>query len=80
MKHFVEFDTYLKAVFSFPTFIEAIDFINQVADCAEQANHHPDIYLHDYNQVTVILTTHDQNDQITDKDTQLAKQIEALKP
>lgn len=47
----------------FKTFIlkdfkTAIFFINQIVTIAETENHHPDISLHDYKQVTVTLSTH----------------------
>lgn len=79
MKLFVEMDDHLKAVFTFANFIEAVDFVNQVADLAEQAGHHPDICLHDYKKVTITLATHEQGNQVTQKDWDLANQIEALK-
>jgi 4a-hydroxytetrahydrobiopterin dehydratase len=40
----------------FPTFPEAIAFVNKVADIAEQMNHHPMIGI-DYRRVTLRLTT-----------------------
>lgn len=78
MKHFVEFDQEIKALFSFGSFVEAIDFVNQVADLAEQANHHPDIHLHDYNKVTITLSTHEPEKHLSDKDKEMAKQIEDI--
>jgi 4a-hydroxytetrahydrobiopterin dehydratase len=78
MKHFIEMNDHLKAIFTFGSFIEAIDFVNQVADLAEQAGHHPDILIHDYKKVTLTLTTHDQGSKITKKDWDLANQIEQL--
>lgn len=44
-------------MFSFKSFKEAIDFVNQVAGIAEEEQHHPDIYIH-YKKVTLELTTH----------------------
>jgi 4a-hydroxytetrahydrobiopterin dehydratase len=40
----------------FPSFLEAIAFVNVVADIAEQMNHHPFIGI-DYRRVTLRLTT-----------------------
>lgn len=40
----------------FPTFVEAIAFVNGVAGIAEQMNHHPFIGI-DYRRVTLRLTT-----------------------
>ncbi|QMV42312.1 4a-hydroxytetrahydrobiopterin dehydratase [Cohnella cholangitidis] len=40
----------------FPSFMEAISFVNQIAAIAEERNHHPFIGI-DYRRVTVRLTT-----------------------
>jgi 4a-hydroxytetrahydrobiopterin dehydratase len=57
-------------------FVEAMAFVNQVAEKAEQAGHHPDIAI-SWNEVTLRLTTHDAGG-ITDADLQLARQLEEL--
>lgn len=44
--------------FTFANFVEAVDFINKVKDIAEGENHHPDLHLHSYKNVTVDLSTH----------------------
>ncbi len=43
--------------FKFSDFIGAINFVNLVADIAEQEGHHPDIQIH-YNKVELVLSTH----------------------
>lgn len=43
--------------FKFSDFIGAINFVNLVADIAEQEGHHPDIHIH-YNKVELVLSTH----------------------
>jgi 4a-hydroxytetrahydrobiopterin dehydratase len=55
--------------------MQAIDFINRVAEEAEAANHHPDLVNH-YNRVRVALHTWSEN-AVTAKDVALARQIEA---
>lgn len=42
----------------FKDFKQALGFINRVGDIAESEGHHPDIYLHNWNQVKLILSTH----------------------
>jgi 4a-hydroxytetrahydrobiopterin dehydratase len=42
----------------FKNFKEAISFINKVGKIAEHEGHHPDIFLHDWNQVKLTLSTH----------------------
>lgn len=63
--------------FGFTDFNEALDFVNKVGVIAENMQHHPDIYLHSYNQVQISLTTHDQG-KITDKDYKVAEMIDKL--
>lgn len=43
--------------FKFKDFIEAIDFVNRVADVAEEEGHHPDIHIY-YNKIVLELWTH----------------------
>ena len=43
--------------YKFRDFVEAIDFVNRVADIAEMEGHHPDIFVH-YNKVRLDLFTH----------------------
>src|SRR3989344_4141681 len=44
--------------FKFKDFAQALNFINKVGAIAEQEGHHPDIYLHNWNKVTITLWTH----------------------
>ena len=62
--------------YKFPSFMEAIAFINRIAERAEAANHHPDLENH-YNRVRVALHTWSENG-ITQKDIALAREIEAV--
>ncbi len=61
--------------YKFPTFLDAIAFINRIAERAEAANHHPDLENH-YNRVRVALHTWTENG-VTEKDVGLAREIEA---
>ncbi len=63
--------------FEFENFVEAVTFINKIMPLAEKAEHHPDIYLHSYNKVKVMLLSHDV-DKVTEKDYNLAKEIDAI--
>jgi 4a-hydroxytetrahydrobiopterin dehydratase len=62
---------------SFAEFAAAIDFVNRVAELAESANHHPDIFLHGWNKVRLTLSTHSQGG-LTEADFKLASQIDRL--
>lgn len=61
----------------FVDFKQAMSFINKVAELAESHNHHPEIW-NVYNQVKISYSTHDVGG-ITEKDFQLAAEIEKLK-
>lgn len=43
--------------FEFKNFKESMDFVNRVADIANEEDHHPDIYVF-YNKVKLTLSTH----------------------
>jgi 4a-hydroxytetrahydrobiopterin dehydratase len=67
----------LTKTFAVRSFAHGVLFIGAVAQLAEAANHHPDVSLRGYNQVTIDLITHSAND-LTDRDFDLARAIEAL--
>jgi 4a-hydroxytetrahydrobiopterin dehydratase len=69
--------TTLVASYEFDWFLEAIEFVTDLAQIAEEIGHHPDILIQ-YNMVTISTTTHDADDQITKKDTTLIERIEEL--
>jgi 4a-hydroxytetrahydrobiopterin dehydratase len=62
--------------FEFDEFMEGIDFVNGVAEIADDANHHPDIIIR-YNVVKLSLTTHDSGG-ITSRDFELAARVDTL--
>ena len=64
--------------YELPSFPTAIELVDRIAELAEAANHHPDIDIR-YRRVRVALSTHDSGG-ITQKDVDLAKQIEAAVP
>jgi 4a-hydroxytetrahydrobiopterin dehydratase len=55
-------------------FANAITFVNEVADAAEAAGHHPDIDIR-WNKVTLALSSHAEGG-LTDSDFQLAARIQ----
>lgn len=61
----------------FENFAEAIVFVNQVAEVAEDANHHPDIFLHGWNKVRLSLTNHAAGG-LTDADFAVAVRFDKL--
>jgi len=63
-------------VAEFDEFMEGIDFVDGVAEIAEEANHHPDIDIR-FATVTLRVTTHEVNG-LTDADFDLAQRIDNL--
>ena len=68
-------DKYIMRQFSFPTFMEGIQFVNQVAAIAEELDHHPDINL-SYRDLQLSVTTHYKGG-LTSRDFRLAGRIDA---
>jgi len=62
--------------FSFPDFNEALAFVNQVGDLAEEQGHHPDILL-SWGKVDVTFWTH-KIDGLTESDFIMAAKIDRL--
>jgi len=62
--------------YTFSGFPQSLMFATAVGVLAEAAQHHPDITIK-WNKVTLALTTHDVGG-LSDKDFDLAKQVDAL--
>jgi 4a-hydroxytetrahydrobiopterin dehydratase len=58
-------------------FTAAMELANRVADAANEADHHPDILIHDYKHVRLTLSTHSEGG-ITENDVALADAIDGL--
>jgi 4a-hydroxytetrahydrobiopterin dehydratase len=67
----------LKRDFVFKDFVDAFGFMARVALLAEKADHHPQ-WLNVYNRVSIVLTTHDAGNRVTDRDVALAIAINGL--
>jgi 4a-hydroxytetrahydrobiopterin dehydratase len=66
----------IQRVFRFPDFKAAMQFVNKVAEKAEQANHHPDIDIR-YNTITMALVSHDSGG-VTQRDVRMAEAINKI--
>lgn len=67
---------HIERLFEFDDFSQAMDFVNQVADIAEDEEHHPDIDIR-YNKVRLSLSTHSEGG-LTDLDFELAEKVDTL--
>jgi 4a-hydroxytetrahydrobiopterin dehydratase len=61
----------------FKDFAEALAFVNRVGEEAEAANHHPDILVHGWNKVRLMLTTHSEGG-VTQADLQMSERLSSL--
>ncbi len=66
----------LERTFEFDDFDQAVDFVNEVAEIAEEESHHPDIDIR-YNKVRLALSTHAEGG-VTDLDIRVAEKIDNL--
>ena len=63
--------------FKLADFAAALAFVNRVGAAAEDANHHPDIFLHGWNKVRLTLSTHSAGG-LTAADFELAERLNGL--
>lgn len=69
-------DELIRISYELGGFRDAVQFVNHVADLADKADHHPNIHIY-YNTVILELATHSEGG-LTEKDFDMAQQIEAL--
>lgn len=69
----------IQRTFGFENFRSAMQFVNQVAELAERADHHPDIMIRS-GKVTLTLTTHSAagGGGVTEMDIDFAKEADDL--
>jgi 4a-hydroxytetrahydrobiopterin dehydratase len=68
----------IQRVLQFSGFVQAMEFVNHIAEAAEAINHHPDILIN-YNKVTLTLVSHDSGG-VTQRDVKMAGRINELVP
>ena len=79
MKRIPEWETDKQSIertFEFDDFNQAIDFVNAVAEIADEEDHHPDIDIR-WNRVRLVLSTHSEGG-LTDLDFRLAEKLDTL--
>jgi 4a-hydroxytetrahydrobiopterin dehydratase len=67
---------HITKLFKFPDFRQALAFVNQVGELAEEQGHHPNIYLA-WGKVEITIWTH-KIDGLTESDFILAAKIDRL--
>ena len=63
----------IERTFEFDDFAGSVDFVNGIAELAEETDHHPDIDIR-YAKVRVILSTHSKGG-LTELDFEMAERI-----
>jgi len=66
----------IERTFEFANFVDAMGFVNRIAEAAEAVNHHPDITIN-YNKVKLSLTSHDSGG-VTQRDLRMAGKINEI--
>lgn len=69
-------DKHLELSVDAGAFMAAVEFVNEVAQLAEEQNHHPDIDVR-YSKVRLAVRSHDV-DALTDRDVTLGQAISAV--
>ena len=67
----------LKLSIELDDFITAVDSVNEIAEVAEEYNHHPSLHIHDYNVLDIELITHSVS-KLTKIDFEVAKTIDLM--
>lgn len=71
-------EKHLERMYKFQDFQGSMDFVNKVAQIAQEQDHHPDIGIH-YNKVLLTLFTHKKN-ALTKNDFIVAAKINRIAP
>lgn len=71
-------DKKIQKEYIFDNFIEAVGFVDKVAELAEQEDHHPDLLIHSYKKLRITLSTHAIGG-LSENDFILAAKIDALR-
>ena len=67
----------LLKTFTFTSFEEAMQFMQNAVPFISETDHHP-TWSNTYNRVEVRLTTHDAGNKVTEKDRELAKVLDEV--
>lgn len=73
-----EENNYWVKTYEMKNFVACVEFLNQITELAEEANHHPDVEIFGYKHIKIKLMSHDV-EKITDRDYDLAKKIDSLR-
>jgi 4a-hydroxytetrahydrobiopterin dehydratase len=71
-----EIDDKLIRVYTFPTYEDSIDFVNKVADIAQEQNHHPEMVI-GVDTVKVIMFDHEEGG-VSDKCHKFADAVDEM--
>lgn len=58
-------------------FLDALDLFQEIADVAEEIEHHPDLHLEKWNHVRIVSYSHDVG-KLTDRDETLTTRIQEI--
>lgn len=70
-------DNKISKQFEFNDFMDSLNFVNKLAPYCEQLDHHPDTHIF-YNKILFELQRFDIGGKVTNKDFQIAEEVERL--
>ncbi len=71
-------DDHIEKEFKLKSFADAVALIVKIGMEAEKLDHHPDLLLHSWNKVKIILSTHSEGG-VTENDIKLAQTIDEIR-
>ena len=77
MTDWIEKDNSLHKTYEFKDFSAAMGWMQRAAVVIDSHDHHPE-WTNLYNQVKVVLSTHDKGNTVTEKDRRLAAALDQL--
>lgn len=77
MESWIEQNNRLEKTYVFKKFPDAITWMVKASFLIDKMDHHPE-WTNIYNKVKVILCTHSAGNTVTEKDRELAKELDAL--
>jgi 4a-hydroxytetrahydrobiopterin dehydratase len=71
-------DNSIEKEYKLKSFADAVSLVVKIGMEAEKMDHHPDLFLHSWNKLKVVLSTHSEGG-VTSKDFTLAQTIDEIR-
>ncbi len=77
MSAWIENTSQLEKTFTFDSFESAMQFMQKASLTISELDHHP-TWTNTYNRIHIVLSTHDAGNTVTQKDWELARELDVL--